>query len=160
MSRFPEELKVIPGAAWAIAVLGGAGFALCLQFAAIPHDSKLMGWPTLLQLCFSVLMGLIIFVFALLIGYVNRDARRRGMRYVMWTLLSIFIPNGIGIILYFILRDPMPQECPKCGITVRGKGTFCPACGTALVNSCPACHRAVEPGWSHCMGCGAELKRL
>jgi len=49
----------------------------------------------------------------------------------MWTLLSIFIPNGIGIILYFILRDRF-RRSPKCGVTVRSKGAFCPACGAAL----------------------------
>jgi hypothetical protein len=54
-------------------------------------------------------------VFVLLIGYVNGDARRRGMRYVLWTLLAIFIPNAIGIILYFVLRDPLMRVCQQCG---------------------------------------------
>ena len=152
MSRFPEEMKVIPWVAWVVAVCTGLGFALLLQLQGLPNDSKLI------QVCFATLMGMILFIYALLIGYVNGDARRRGMRYVMWTLLSIFIPNGIGIILYFILRDPLPQACPKCGVTVRSKGAFCPACGAALTNTCPACHCAVEPGWSHCTSCGAELR--
>ena len=159
MSRFPDELKVIPGLAWVIAIGTGVGFALCLQLAAIPRDSQLSAWPESLQVCFSASMGLILFVYAALIGYVNGDAYRRGMRHGMWTLLSIFIPNGIGIILYFIMREPLPHVCPKCGITARSKGPFCPACGTALWKSCPACHRAVEPGWSHCTSCGGELAR-
>jgi len=154
MSRFPEEMKVIPWGAWVVAVCTGLGIALLLQLQGLPNDSKLI------QVCFSTLMGLILFIYTLLIGYVNGDARRRGMRYVMWTLLSIFIPNGIGIILYFILRDPLPQVCPKCGVTVRSKGAFCPACGAALANTCPACHRAVEPGWSHCTSCGAAVIKI
>jgi len=154
MSRFPEEMKVIPWWAWVVAVCTGLGFALLLQLQGLPNDSKLI------QVCFATLMGMILFIYALLIGYVNGDARRRGMRYVMWTLLSIFIPNGIGIILYFILRDPLPQVCPKCGVTVRSKGAFCPACGAALANTCPACHRAVEPGWSHCTSCGAAVIKI
>jgi hypothetical protein len=158
MSRFPEEMKVIPWGAWVVAVCIGVGLGLLLQLEAMPNDPKLAAWPGLFQVCFSTLMGLILFIYALLIGYVNGDARRRGMRYVMWTLLSIFIPNGIGVILYFILRDPLPQVCPKCGVTVRSKGGYCPACGAALANICPACHRSVEPGWSHCASCGAELK--
>ena len=32
---------------------------------------------------------------------------------MLWTLLAIFIPNAIGIILYFILRDPVPVPCPS-----------------------------------------------
>ena len=154
MSRFPEEMKVIPLGAWVVAVCTGLGIALLLQLQGLPNDSKLI------QVCFATLMGMILFIYALLIGYVNGDARRRGMRYVMWTLLSIFIPNGIGIILYFILRDPLPQVCPKCGVTVRSKGAFCPACGAALGNTCPACHRAVEPGWSHCTSCGAAVIKI
>ncbi len=55
----------------------------------------------------SVLPGMPLFVLVLLIGYVYADAKRRGMRYVMWTLLAIFIPNAIGIILYFVMRDPL-----------------------------------------------------
>lgn len=159
MSRFPEELKVITGKAWVIAIGTGVGFALCMLLLAIPHDAKLTTWPEAMQVCFSTVMGLILFVYALLIGYVNGDARRRGMRYVMWTLLSIFIPNGIGIILYFIMRDPLPRACPHCGATVRSQGGFCPACGMALGNVCLVCQRPVEPGWSHCAGCGAELRR-
>jgi hypothetical protein len=158
MNRFPEEMKVIPGAAWVIGVLVGVGFALCMQLAAIPHDPKLASWPVSAQLCFSVTMGLILFFYALLIGYVNGDARRRGMRYVMWTWLSIFIPNGIGIILFFIMRDPLPRTCAKCGTTVTSRGAFCTACGASLANVCPACHCTVEPAWSHCGACGGELR--
>jgi len=159
MSKFPEEMKVIPWGAWVIAVCIGLGFAALLQVVAIPRDPKFAGWPEAFELCFSVGMGIFLFIYTLLIGYVNGDARRRGMRYVMWTLLAIFIPNAIGIILYFILRDPLPQVCPKCGATVRSKGAFCPACGATLRNTCPACHGALEPGWSHCASCGAEVRR-
>ena len=159
MSRFPDEMKVIPVTAWVLAVVIGGGFALCLLLLAIPNDPKLAHWPEVMQVCFSAVMGGILFIYTLLIGYVNGDARRRGMRHVMWTLLGIFIPNGIGIILYFIMRDPLPRVCLKCGATVQSKGAFCPACGTAIGNVCPNCHRAVETGWSHCAGCGAELRR-
>ena len=31
-----------------------------------------------------------LFVLVVLIGYVNGDAKRRGMRHVLWTLLAIF----------------------------------------------------------------------
>ena len=91
--------------------------------------------------------GLVLAIGVLLIGYVNGDARRRGMRYVMWTLLAIFIPNAVGIILYFILRDPILKPCPQCGHIVRPGFTFCPHCGTSLQPTCPNCGKGVEPGW-------------
>jgi len=37
MNRFPEELKVIPAAAWVIAVCTGVGFA---SFAPVGGDSE------------------------------------------------------------------------------------------------------------------------
>ena len=54
-----------------------------------------------------ILLPMFLAGYTLLIGYIYGDARRRGMRYVMWTLLAIFLFNGIGIILYFILREPL-----------------------------------------------------
>jgi RNA polymerase subunit RPABC4/transcription elongation factor Spt4 len=115
-------------------------------------------WPLAGKLAVSILPGIPLFALALLIGYVHIDAKRRGMRYIMWTLLAIFIPNAIGIILYFILRDPLLVHCSRCGAAVRPGFAFCPNCGAALKPSCPQCRRPVEPGWSHCPNCGASLR--
>ena len=93
----------------------------------------------------------------LLIGYVYGDARRRGMRYVMWTLLAIFLFNGIGIILYFILREPLLGYCSRCGKPASHGFAYCPHCGAGLRPSCPACHRVIEGPWSHCAWCGAPI---
>jgi len=79
------------------------------------------------------------------------------MRSLMWTLLAIFIPNALGIILYFVLREPMMTPCPHCATLVKHGFAFCPACGTAVGKACPQCKRSVEPGWSHCASCGARL---
>jgi endonuclease III len=92
-----------------------------------------------------------------LIGYIYGDAKRRQMRYVMWTLLSIFIPNAIGMILYFILRDPLPKPCPGCGHVEKAKFPFCPHCGTLLQPTCQKCDKPVEPTWANCAYCGQQL---
>jgi hypothetical protein len=57
----------------------------------------------------------------LLNGYVYADAKRRGMRYVMWTWPAILIPNAIGVILYFVLRDPLLVNCTQWGAQVQPK---------------------------------------
>ena len=87
--------------------------------------------------------------YVLLVGYVYGDARRRGMNHVLWTLLAIFIPNAIGIILYFILRDPVPVPCPACGTPARKGHAFCAGCGTAVRAACPAVPRS---RWSRAGG--------
>jgi len=93
----------------------------------------------------------------LLIGYVYADARRRGMNAVLWTLLAIFIPSAIGIILYFILRDPLAVPCPGCGTPARKGHAFCASCGAAVRRACPQCRQPVEAAWRNCPSCGAPL---
>jgi hypothetical protein len=126
--------------------------------AAVPPGS---GRPKLAaggKLAMSVLPGIPIFILVLLIGYVYADAKRRGMRYVMWTWLATLIPNAIGIILYFVLRDPLFVNCTQCGAQVRPGFAFCPKCGGSLALACPQCRGAVEQGWTHCAHCGASLR--
>jgi RNA polymerase subunit RPABC4/transcription elongation factor Spt4 len=157
MNRFRDELKVIPVPAWVIAV----GIYLCMSLllltVAIPNDPKLSHWPTWCAALFAFGISIIPAVFTLLVGYVNGDAKRRGMRRALWTLIALFVPNGIGIILYFFMREPILEPCRKCATLVRSNFAFCPNCGTQLGPACPNCRHPVEPGWKSCAFCGANL---
>ena len=159
MSRFRDEMKVIPLSARVVAVVLYLVCALASWRFFIPHDEDLSRGPRWFMVFFALVMPLFLAVFVLLVGYVNGDARRRGMRYVLWTLLAIFIPNAIGIILYFILRDPLLRTCTSCGTSVSSGFAFCSKCGTALAHACPECRAAVQPDWSHCTKCGAQLPK-
>jgi len=160
MSRFREELRVIPTAAWVVAVLLYLALAAVLTaIVKFGGDPGLTSAPLPLKVLFAGGIPIILFVLVALIGYVNGDAQRRGMRRLMWTLLAIFVPDGIGIILYFILRDPMPVPCPACGAKVLSKFIFCPHCGTAVQPTCPYCGKAVEHAWTNCPHCGTKLPR-
>ena len=157
MSKFTKELRIIPPIAWMLAILG----ALCMFFGlflfGLPSDSHMRNWDRGAQALFSFWPAALIFCWVLLIGYVNADARRRGMRYIMWTLLAIFVPNTLGIILYFVLRDPLMIQCANCGAFGRTTFVFCPQCGSDLSPVCPRCRRAIEPGWKKCAYCGADI---
>jgi Double zinc ribbon len=157
MDRFSEELKLIPRGAWITAV--GVCIVLPLLFCGylvLTHPKQAYGFaPPLLILAF---MFALFFVYILLVGYIAGDAKRRGMRPVLWVLLSFLIPNMIGIILYFILRNPLLRACPQCGTKSAATFAFCPSCGAALSNACPSCRTAVETGWSHCAKCGSALR--
>ena len=157
MSKFHEILGVIPRGAKTAAGIISLGLAACVLYMAFypPRGSKPMpagGAVFLPILAFAIPFAIIMFF-----GYVYGDARRRGMRYVMWTLLAIFVPNAIGIILYFILRDPLPSTCPKCSASVPSKFTFCPSCGIPVKPVCSQCGNRVETGWRNCGHCGAKL---
>ncbi len=82
--------------------------------------------------------------YLLLIGYINRDAKRRGMSPLRFgRLWRLFIPNALGIILYFVLRQPLRGACPQCGYAVQTGFNFCPRCNYKLSPNCPQCQRLV-----------------
>jgi hypothetical protein len=157
MSRFTKELSVIPKAAWIVGLVMYIGITTPMFFYVLPHDPDMRQWPRWGQALFVYGLFSLIPAFVALIGYVAGDAKRRQMRYVMWTLLAIFIPDAIGIILYFILRDPLPKPCPGCGNPVKTGFTFCPCCGTSVQPTCPNCGKGVDPSWSNCPHCGQQL---
>ncbi len=157
MNRLREELRVIPWVAWMIAILVYLGMGLFIVGFLLQQKPEPYSWPLWAKVPFTFLVPVPLAIYVLLIGYVSRDAKRRAMRHVLWTLLAIFVPNGIGIILYFVLRNPLLVPCPTCGLGAKPGFAFCPQCGSALGLACPACRRAVEMGWANCAYCGAKL---
>lgn len=127
--------------------------AACLLFFV----GHMRFWHPIARMAFSFGIPVLMFVYIVLLGYVYGDAKRRGMRAGMWVLPAILIPNMIGFILYFILRDPITKPCPQCGKGVAAGFAYCPSCGATLAQICPNCHKKVEPHWSHCAHCGGQL---
>jgi hypothetical protein len=157
MNRFTRELKVIPRTAWIIAIALYMAITTPIYLFAIPDDKDMSHWPIACKIAFVYGACFFVILIVALIGYIYGDAKRRGMRYVMWTLLAIFIPNSIGVILYFVLRDPLPKPCPNCSQPVKPGHTFCPQCGAATQPTCPNCGKGVEFSWMNCPGCGTKL---
>ena len=109
---------------------------------------------------FNLLLITSIFVFIpILIGvYVYRDARRRGMNAVLWTLIAILAPSLIGFIIYLLVRGNYSNlKCPRCDATVTEQYVVCPKCGAKLKPSCPNCSTPVEPDWAVCPKCAQPL---
>jgi RNA polymerase subunit RPABC4/transcription elongation factor Spt4 len=156
MSHLSDELRIIRRGGWLATIL-----VYLLLVAAATMVTQFEGdvttWPLAGRLAFVIGLPLLPAIYVLLVAYVYADARRREMRYVMWTLLAFFVPYAIGIIVYFIMRDPLPEPCPKCGAMTPYAFTFCPQCGAVTKPSCPQCHRALQRGWTHCPTCGAAV---
>ena len=76
---------------------------------------------------------------------------------LLWTLVSIFVPNGLGIVLYFVLRKPRIAYCPQCEAEVDPTFSFCPRCRNHLKPACPQCQRSVNPGDKFCPYCGTAM---
>ena len=153
MTPVVPRQRVIPFGGWVAAGIVFLLFFVLLSLVLIQAQDV----PVAVMFIISILAPLGLAGYTLLIGYVYGDARRRGMRYVMWTLLAIFLFNGIGIILYFILREPLLVYCSRCGAGVQPSHAFCPRCGGGVQPACQACHRILQPGWTHCAWCGNQL---
>ena len=151
-----QKQRVIPKLAWFLVFFLWIVFGtLIFNFALT--DPQFANWPAVGRIALAYGATLAGAAYVLLIVYVCCDAKRRGMRYVMWTLLAIFIPDCIGIILYFIMRDPLPNPCPSCARPVKASFTFCPYCSAPLQATCPQCGATVDRAWPHCAKCGTKL---
>jgi hypothetical protein len=154
--QISEEVKVIPWWAVLLAAIPLLGFPVLSLTVLFPRAPNPPPFP--LQVFLAVLGGGIIATLILLVGYVSRDARRRKMNVALWVLLVIFIPNAIGFILYFLLRQPLMMKCPQCGTPVNLGFNYCPACKYSLRPTCPKCAQVVRPDDVYCPHCACQLK--
>ncbi|MBQ4282702.1 MAG: zinc ribbon domain-containing protein [Lachnospira sp.] len=90
--------------------------------------------------------------------YVYRDANRRGMNAVLWTLVAVFAPSLIGFIIYLVVRESYSDlSCPQCNAKVKEQYVICPTCGAKLQPSCNTCGNVVSTEWKLCPRCTQPL---
>jgi ABC-type Fe3+ transport system permease subunit len=170
--RFWQEFKLVPRwLIWTVVVLfvlaqGIAQLVLHIQLAN--HEEvfgpEFQDKPALASLALfgivtaaSLTVAIIIFM----VGYVNKDAKRRGMSSVLWTfLVLVLMPSSLvlGFIIYLLMREPLPYNCPQCGATVGARFNFCPNCKCNLHPACPSCKREVAETDKFCAYCGTDLE--
>ncbi len=171
-SRFRDELRIVPR--WLVVtciVVWFIGLVLgCIgNYYSMTHGGDYFPSPGLAgqpELACLALAGVITggaFVFSCLLfvlGYVYRDAKRRGMNPALWTLLVLLMSGPytfIGLIVYLLIRDPLPYTCPQCAATVSARFNFCPNCKCNLRPACPHCQREVADTDKFCPYCASEL---
>ena len=114
---------------------------------------------TIVLVPFFLLMIVVLTIVPILLGlFVYRDAKARGMEPLLWTLLTVFAPGFIGLIIYLVVRrDHFRLVCPQCGSEVQQGFVSCPTCGQKLCASCISCGTALRPEWRLCPQCGTEI---
>ena len=170
--HFWDEFKLVPR--WLVVVvillfILAQAIAYIVNTQGLTNNGEifppeLRNEPALASLALAGIITLVALVLGaslFLFGYVNRDAKRRGMNSTLWTLLVILLFPAyfaLGFIIYFLMREPLPYPCPQCGITVGARFNFCPSCKCNLYPSCPQCKREVVETDKFCPYCGNDLK--
>ena len=150
-----SEIKIVPWWAWALGAVAFVSAQWYFNIALLHHPNPFSAWSRPLLGLLAGIGGTLYLAF---IGYINRDSKRRGMSPVLWTLVAILVPNLLGILLYFVLRQPRLQLCPQCGTAVQTAFNFCPHCSCKLSPSCPQCGRVVAAADVYCPYCGTSLR--
>lgn len=155
--RLLDEIRIIPWWVYVVSALMVAGLVWAFGGWYMGKLERTWGEHSGMMTWVPVLAITVLWLWFVMIFYVARDSRRRRMNVALWTLLVIIIPNALGFIIYFLLREPVPASCPKCSASMRPEFGFCPACGEALAPTCPGCRHPIEPGWTSCAFCGVKL---
>ncbi|HKM67686.1 MAG TPA: zinc ribbon domain-containing protein [Candidatus Acidoferrum sp.] len=171
-STVREELRIIPKwlvwtcvVLYVLALVIGTGINLHNMHTSDPifPDDSLRSQPVLSCLALAgvtTITALFLSVFLFTLGYVYRDAKRRGMHAGLWTLLVLILSPAylfIGLIIYLLIREPLPYTCPQCSTTVSARFNFCPNCKYNLHPACPQCQHEVADTDKFCPFCATEL---
>jgi len=171
-AKFTEELRIIPKwlvwtcvALWLVALIIGLSINLhnIGTHEGIFPDDSFRDQPVLASLALAGVITAVAFLMSVMfftLGYVYRDAKRRGMHPALWTILVLILSGGyffIGLIIYLLVREPLPFTCPQCAATVSARYNFCPNCKYNLHPACPHCQHEVSDSDKFCPFCAAEL---
>lgn len=155
----PTPMKVLAALVPVFAVAITLAFLLLARAPATQGGTPpRVGIAAVFLLVAPVVFSVLAVIWVLLVGYVWADAGRRRMSRVAWLLIVIFVPNALGFILYFVLRQPIPSQCPGCGHSLEADVTYCPKCGRQIADACPNCKHPVGLTDAFCPACGHSLK--
>jgi len=151
-----DDERMIP--VWSIVVASLAFVLVEYYFWVVAPEQRHHGPPPLgFRIYFNLSWGVIAALYFLMVGYISKDAPRRGMSTRFWMLVCFVMPGGIGAVLYFLLRQPEVSRCPACSTNVQSDFHFCPQCNYRLTANCGNCFRTVRTTDQYCTRCGHEL---
>ena len=148
-----DGLKLIPLWSIVLAVLVFAGSIYFFNHAT-PVHRRAGSLP--MHIITGYLTGTVLASYVLVVGYVSRDVKRRGMSAGLWMLVVIFMPGLIGAVVYFLLRQPIMVRCPNCTTELTAGVHFCPQCRFQVAPVCGQCFRGVQITDAFCPQCGHE----
>lgn len=133
------------------AVILGLLCFLAVQIAQIISEDP--EFPLLFIFVYILIFLIIFAIYGSIAIFVYKDAPKRGMNRWMWMTIATFVPNFIGIIIYFIVRSNSASRCPHCGKGIRTDFDVCPYCSCQLNLHCRQCGKQVQADWKVCPYC-------
>jgi hypothetical protein len=156
MNSFWANIRIIPRPAWLVAGLLIVLMVMPLVLGPMRYDHEMQNWPLIAKVGLIAVVPVFVITYSMLVGFIYADAKRRRMRHVLWAWLAL-VPYFIGVILYFILRDPLPASCAQCGTDVPQAFAFCPGCGASVHPVCSQCGKSLQREWLNCPHCGNRI---
>src|SRR6202000_1233747 len=153
VSAGDDELRMIPRWSMVLAVI----LFIAMQYlfhGVLPHHKHEM-LPMRVMMGYT--WGALVASYALLLGYVSRDVKRRGMSAGLWMLVCVVLPGGIGSVVFFMLRQPILSRCPNRATALEGSYHFCRQCQFQMAPVCGVCHRGVKITDVYCTQGGHDL---
>ncbi len=154
-SLLAEEMRLIPAWSVVLAVLM-FGFAQYFVHVLMPHHHDSHA-PNFMRIFWGISWGVVLAVYALLIGYISRDSKRRNMNSGLWMLAAVLMPGAIGTVVYFLLRQPLITPCPGCGSQIEAGDNYCSQCRYQAALACGNCYRTVRATDVYCTRCGHNV---
>src|SRR3984957_8237732 len=147
-SALNEEVKLIPrwsiAAATVVFVFMQYLYWVILPAYRVALHVRPIAAPVGVRFYFALSWSSLAALYVLMGGYVSRDAPRRNMSTRLGVVICLAMQGGIGLVLYFLLRQPVVARCPSCGASIHTEFHFCPQCAYQVSAACGNCYRGVR----------------
>ena len=151
-----QEARLVPRWSIALSVLAFVTMQYLYWVVLPAHRHHPSTIPDSIRIYLSLSWSVLAALYVLMIGYVSNDSPRRNMNTGFWMFVSL-MPGGIGLVLYFLLRQPTLSVCPSCSARIQNEFHFCPQCSFQVSAACGNCYRSVRASYLYCAHCGHDL---